>query len=196
MIEQLHMNLEEIINNSKASIEKADLKILLPILADIKPKNILEIGTWHGYSIEIWYNAFRPKKLITIENNQEYLEFVRKRMLDGDFGYMNPAPTQISMDSHDERAVKFVKNILKNDLLDFLFIDGDHSYYGVQKDYEMYSPLVRSGGVIVFHDAMYHADRTEEVDEFWDRKIRKQKPARYLEIKASKNSTGIGVIWI
>jgi hypothetical protein len=36
--------------------------------------------------------------------------------------------------------------------VDFLFIDGDHSYEGVKKDFEMYSPLVKSGGLIAFHD--------------------------------------------
>jgi len=35
---------------------------------------------------------------------------------------------------------------------DFLFIDGDHTYEGVEGDFEMYSPLVRRGGIIAFHD--------------------------------------------
>jgi hypothetical protein len=33
-----------------------------------------------------------------------------------------------------------------------LFIDGDHTYEGVRRDFEMYSPLVRKGGIIAFHD--------------------------------------------
>jgi predicted O-methyltransferase YrrM len=36
---------------------------------------------------------------------------------------------------------------------DFLFIDGDHSYEGCRKDWDIYSPFVRSGGIIVFHDS-------------------------------------------
>jgi hypothetical protein len=31
-------------------------------------------------------------------------------------------------------------------MVDFLFIDGDHTYEGVKKDFEMYSPLVRREG--------------------------------------------------
>ena len=38
------------------------------------------------------------------------------------------------------------------EVLDFLFIDGDHSFEGVSKDHQLYSPLVRPGGVIAFHD--------------------------------------------
>jgi predicted O-methyltransferase YrrM len=41
---------------------------------------------------------------------------------------------------------------LKDNKVDFLFIDADHSYEGVKKDFEMYSPLVRKGGIIAFHD--------------------------------------------
>ena len=29
-----------------------------------------------------------------------------------------------------------------------LFIDGDHSYIGAKRDYEIYSRLVRPGGII------------------------------------------------
>lgn len=35
----------------------------------------------------------------------------------------------------------------------FLFIDADHSYKGCKADFEAWSPLVRSGGEIAFHDS-------------------------------------------
>jgi predicted O-methyltransferase YrrM len=37
--------------------------------------------------------------------------------------------------------------------LDILFIDGYHSYNQCKLDYELYSPLVRKGGYIIFHDS-------------------------------------------
>jgi predicted O-methyltransferase YrrM len=36
--------------------------------------------------------------------------------------------------------------------LDLLFIDADHTYGGVKQDFEMYSGLVKSGGIVLFHD--------------------------------------------
>jgi predicted O-methyltransferase YrrM len=39
--------------------------------------------------------------------------------------------------------------------LDLLFIDGDHSYEGVKRDYELYVSKVKPGGLILFHDATY-----------------------------------------
>jgi hypothetical protein len=43
----------------------------------------------------------------------------------------------------------FVKQDIK---IDFLFIDGDHSYEGVKLDFELYSKLLNENGVIVIHD--------------------------------------------
>ncbi len=39
--------------------------------------------------------------------------------------------------------------------IDLLFIDGDHSYEGVRRDWELFSPHVRPFGVIVFHDTTW-----------------------------------------
>ena len=36
--------------------------------------------------------------------------------------------------------------------IDFLWIDGDHSYEGVKKDIYHWTPLVKKGGFICFHD--------------------------------------------
>lgn len=36
--------------------------------------------------------------------------------------------------------------------IDVLFIDGDHSFNGVKSDFELYSPLVKTGGYIIFDD--------------------------------------------
>jgi predicted O-methyltransferase YrrM len=38
--------------------------------------------------------------------------------------------------------------------LDLLFIDGDHSEEGVRSDFERWSPHVRPGGHVLFHDAI------------------------------------------
>ncbi|MEM4674909.1 MAG: class I SAM-dependent methyltransferase, partial [Nitrososphaerota archaeon] len=58
----------------------------------------------------------------------------------------------IRADSHDPKTLEIVKRILGDGKLDFLFIDGDHTYEGVKRDFEIYSPLVRRGGIIAFHD--------------------------------------------
>lgn len=37
--------------------------------------------------------------------------------------------------------------------LDFLFLDGDHSWEGVQADWEQYRPLLLPGGIVALHDS-------------------------------------------
>ena len=36
--------------------------------------------------------------------------------------------------------------------LDFLFIDGDHSYESVKQDFLLYSKLLKKGSLLIFHD--------------------------------------------
>ena len=41
------------------------------------------------------------------------------------------------------------------DSCDIIFIDGDHTYEGVMKDYEHWKYAVKAGGHLLFHDAVY-----------------------------------------
>jgi len=38
--------------------------------------------------------------------------------------------------------------------IDFLFIDADHSWKGIDRDWTDWSPFVSPGGVVAFHDAL------------------------------------------
>ena len=42
--------------------------------------------------------------------------------------------------------------VLQDIKIDFLFIDGDHSYEGVKRDFELYTQLLTDNGVIIIHD--------------------------------------------
>jgi len=42
--------------------------------------------------------------------------------------------------------------------LDFLFIDGDHTYDGVKNDYNNHFQFVRSGGYLIFHDTISYPE--------------------------------------
>lgn len=56
-------------------------------------------------------------------------------------------PTLEIIFERSETAVSKIPNSI-----DFLHIDGDHTYEGVKIDWELYSPKVRRGGYITIHD--------------------------------------------
>jgi predicted O-methyltransferase YrrM len=44
-------------------------------------------------------------------------------------------------------------------LVEFVFIDGDHSYDGLRADWQGWAPLVTPGGVVALHDSRSSATR-------------------------------------
>jgi len=129
---------------------------LAEIVADLKPRRVLEIGTAIGGTLFIWCRlASDDATVISVDLPRGLFGGgypMWKAVL---FRYFRKPQQKLHLiggDSHDPRTLEKVKRILGGEELDFLFIDGDHTYEGVRKDFEMYSPLVRSGGVVVFHD--------------------------------------------
>lgn len=68
-----------------------------------------------------------------------------------------------NMERGGVRDIVFVKQGFSHDFsgtfthpIDMLFIDGDHSYASVRRDFEEWSPKVKPGGILAFHDV----DRT------------------------------------
>jgi predicted O-methyltransferase YrrM len=94
------------------------------------------------------------------------------------------------------KRIKKLRGFLGREKVDLLFIDGDHTYEGVKKDFEMYSPLVRKGGIIAFHDIVFGPfENVSGVPKFWD-----QIKYRYKHLGIVNNwnqgGYGIGVIYI
>jgi predicted O-methyltransferase YrrM len=143
-----------------------------------KPWNILEIGTKFGGTFFIW-NKINPTGMnISIDladgiHGGTPAEEMDKRDLWFNERFDNCH--FIRGDSHDfETERKLAKIIQTQEIkpnLDFLFIDGDHTYEGVRKDFEMYSPFVKKGGIVVFHDIIdtqRHRDRNVYVSKLWE----------------------------
>ncbi len=107
----------------------------------------LQLGLGNpGASHLVWRNLF--EKTLTVDNNaldgcvDEHLSRIPES-----FGEI------LNMDSHNLRTVGIVSN---RGPFDLLFIDTDHAYHNVRDEYVKYAPLVRSGGIIAFHDTVFH----------------------------------------
>ena len=57
---------------------------------------------------------------------------------------------------------------------DFILIDGDHSEAGVLRDMELYMPLLRSGGLVAFHDVQL--DPPRGIKPYWYNRIKGMLP--------------------
>lgn len=71
-------------------------------------------------------------------------------------------------DSHKESTLDMLKQLLGWRNIDLLFIDWDHSYEWVCKDFEMYKSLVNpKSWIISFHDILHHPKLLDcQVDRF------------------------------
>jgi len=179
---------------------KSEFFNLLDLIKEKKPKVMMEIGTLKGgslffFSRSIAKNAF----IISLDSfpdlkNKNLKKYMTIKLLKK-IPLKNQKFHLITNDSHSENAIRKVKYLLE-DKIDFLFIDGDHSYEGVKKDFEIYSPLVKEGGIIAFHDIkqfMSRKDPNSNVGKFWGEIKNKYKHMEFVENK-NQIDFGIGVI--
>ncbi|KAF0127066.1 MAG: cephalosporin hydroxylase-like protein [Elusimicrobia bacterium] len=100
----------------------------------------------------------------------------------------------IDGDSGDPASAELFSAALDGRKLDLLFIDGDHSYEAVKRDYDTYARFVKPGGVVAFHDIRPGLEKFGVgVAEFWKKE---PLPGERREFVAdpSQVSYGIGAL--
>ncbi len=135
---------------------KEEIKDLVQTVATIKPKIVVEIGTNMGGSLFCFTKVSLPNALIISIDLPEGLGGGGYPLHRGDFYHSFASQEQkmflYRLDSHKTLTLEKLKQTLNGEKIDFLFLDGDHAYEGIKQDFEWYTPLVRSGGIIAFHD--------------------------------------------
>jgi hypothetical protein len=163
-----------------------------------RPHRILEIGTALGGTLFLLSRAADEDAiLISLDlpggkwggGYSRWKTFVFRR-----FSLARQVLYFVRDDSQNLRCCDRVKTLLDGSLLDVLFIDGDHSYEGVKRDFTLYRDLVRSGGLILFHDIAHHRpERRCEVDCFW-REVKDRYPSLEIIENPNQGWAGIGVL--
>lgn len=165
----------------KAQQHPKELEKLLIFLDSMPNKKIaVEIGSYDGGCLHAYKEIFEMVFSIDLEERSG-LEGV----------------TYIIEDS--QKALPILKDGIggKNTKIDFLMIDGDHSYAGVKADFELYHKLVRKGGVIAFHDILdtpLHRELFCRVDLFWDEINKDERFEAYEIIDGDGAWGGIGIL--
>jgi predicted O-methyltransferase YrrM len=150
---------------------ETEISRLLKDVQLLQPTRVLEIGTSYGGTLYLWTRAASPDAtIISIDlpggkfgggYSQVRAPLYRRFARDKQVIHL------LRADSHAPETQAHVRKIFKNAKIDFLFIDGDHTYEGVRQDWEQYAPLVRDGGLIAFHDIATNYEDTH-VKRLWD----------------------------
>lgn len=169
------------------------------ILRASAPKRSLEIGTNYGGTL-LLLCALSPPAAQIISVDLPLGRFGggyprRKIPLFRRFPRGGQQLHLIRADSHSQETKERVLRILEGEQLDYLFLDGDHTYAGVRRDFEMYVPLVRSGGIVALHDIVaYKGNEGCQVEKFWN-EIKQQHQHQEIIEDPQQGWAGIGVLW-
>lgn len=187
------ISLNAIKNN--ATQKQEELEMLIKILRRRKLLTILEIGSGRGGTLYVWMQV--AEKNATVITLDKKIVIQTKKIIKEK--HRNQNIHLVEKDSHLKNTKLFIQSIIKNKKIDLLFIDGDHTYKGVKNDWDLYSPLVKKGGLIVFHDINKHDKKSCKVEKFWQQ-IKQHHS--HLEICLDINNDrgwgkwgGIGVIY-
>lgn len=176
---------------------KSEIKTLLTYLSENKPGSMLEIGTAKGGTL-FMFSQIASNDALIISLDLPKGEFgggypFYKIPLFKSFAKESQKIELVRANSHDKEVFEKIKKMLSGKKVDFLFIDGDHTYEGVKKDFEMYSRLVKEDGIVALHDIPYHPQTNCEVNKFWQELKVSYKHEEIVE-DWGKKQAGIGLI--
>jgi predicted O-methyltransferase YrrM len=179
---------------------RSEIEGLLDIVRERRPRVVLEIGTATGGTLFLFCRHVAENALIVS------IDLRRGRFGNGYpaakaplykcFARKDQKIALIRGNSHLEETRFRAKKILLNKTIEFLFIDGDHTYDGVKADFDVYSKLVAPGGFVAFHDIVEHPAETGcEVSRFWNEI---KSCYRHAEIINDRKQgwAGIGVLYL
>ena len=187
--------------NLKPNQDRWELTQLAEAVSALQPYTIVEIGTRDGGTLWVWSRCSPGlAHLVSVDlpggihgggypdqREKLYRLFAEKRA--------GLSLDLLRCDSQTEATRDAVRASLNGAPVDFLFIDGDHREAGVRRDYALYAPLVRPGGLIAFHDIRPNTvDPTIEVWKLWDDLKASGVPVREFVHEPYAGRYGIGVL--
>ena len=129
-------------------------RVLSMVSKLINPKNVLEIGTYTGYSALCLVEGIQPKgQLHTIDTNEELYDLQKKYFDKSGFG------NQIIQ--HTGNALNIIPTIDKT--FDLVFIDADKQNY--PNYLEIILPKLKSGSVILSDNVLWTGKVIEKIQK-------------------------------
>lgn len=123
-------------------------KFLYLLVKLLKPENILEVGSYYGYS-SIWLARAVPTKLICVEISTECARFVKQNLINAGL----EANSEVIQGSGIEIMNKFIK---EKKTFEMIFIDADKTNYPNYLD--LAAQLLPRGGLLLADNALWNGD--------------------------------------
>lgn len=123
-------------------------------------RRLAEIGVWHGVNTRRLKAAMAHDGMLFAIDPFPASRFGfswEQRIAFGEVGRELNGHVQFLQMTSAEAAERFPS--ICSDPLDFVFVDGDHSYEGLATDWTLWTPLIAGGGVIALHDSQSFAGR-------------------------------------
>ena len=118
-----------------------DIVMLLKLVLCTKPKRLLEIGSFRGYTaLYLAQHISADATIVTVDRYPDHGEAYRNTLF---------------ANKIERRVGEMSAEVFSNDesgTYDFIFIDADHTYAGVKRDTELVLRLVSKEGFVVWHD--------------------------------------------
>jgi predicted O-methyltransferase YrrM len=143
----------------------------------------LEIGSASGGACVFLYERLGFREVISLDDGNH----PRAAEQAANFARI-PGIQRYVGDSHAPAAGAFLREVLTGPI-DVAFIDGDHSYAGVVQDVQLVRPVLRPGGIVIFHDTVAVPD----VKRAWRESTRHGDFSPVAEFIGFEHPLGIGV---
>jgi predicted O-methyltransferase YrrM len=176
---------------------RSEIAEVLRILEKKPPRAVMEIGTANGGTLFLLSRVATEDALIISLDlpggsfGGGYPEW--KKGVYESFARAGQKMHLLRANSHDETVKKTVTDIVGSSKIEFMFIDGDHTYEGVKEDFYSYQHLLAPGALIMFHDIAPHPNPIYGVDKFW-KEIRQLHPANEFVESWTSSGKGLGLL--
>ena len=120
-------------------------------------KNFLDVGFSSGQNNSVLNKFFNFENIVALDNFSSHINT--------DALFANLQHKNLTLAIGDSTSSRIIDIVNKLGNYDLIFIDANHTYEYVKKDFENFKPFLEKGGVIGFHDV--DCPDWKGVNKFW-----------------------------